>query len=532
MSWTHTASINFKTASLTALCLGASLLSPGFSFAQTPNPDAAAVLALYKQALSPNGAAAPRSIESTGTVAGAQLHGTFHSWHQDDRSRFDETLGVRSDRSLQLGERRFEQNSSGDVIELKGVLMRRGVTQDFIGSPDLFAKPQYAKLVGETKLDDGSDVFRVDVSPPDGETETIYLDAATHLLDRLEYVDGDGLFTVDYSDYRPVNGFLWSFKQVQSDGDHPFDIAQTITQVVTNKKISGTVFAPLVPAKLVSDGPVTVPLTEQRGALYAPVVIHGITFTFLVDSGAQGIVLDSRVATRLGLLPEGSFEARGASRIGGIGVASLDKIHIGAATLPVNVCSILDLAGSTDGRFAIDGILGYALFGAAMVQIDPAKKTMTLAAPGALRSLGAKFDIDVDRELPEVMASVNGIDGRFLVDTGNGNELLLFHPFLLAHAGLFGPQFRSAASGYGVGGATRAMAATVDTLDLGPYHLYHRATSLIQSTQGAFADRVNAGNIGLGVLSNFIVTFDAYNRVMYLSPGSEFNDGRDRRPTL
>ncbi len=458
-----------------------------------------------------------------GTLSGAQLNGTFHTWHDGERERVEQNLGARTERSLQLGSRRFEQNSNGNVIEIKGLLLRRARTQDFIGSTALFDKPQYSKSLGFVKLNDGREVYQLEVSPPEGETETMSIDAHTHLLDRLEYVDGDGIFSVDFSDFRPVAGYIFSFKQVQSDGDHPYDVTQTVTQMIAGKSIPKSVFEPLVPVRLLVSRPVTVPIVERFGALYTDVVIHGRTFTFLIDSGAQGLVLDSRVSTLLGLLPQGSFEARGTSRTGGIGVTALDKIHIGDATLPVGVASILDLAGSTNGRFAIDGILGFSLFGAAMVQIDYAKMTMTIAAPGGLPALGTKFDVDTDRELPEMQ-------GRFLIDTGNGNELLLFHAFMQAHPGLVTGTMRIADPSYGVGGASTSYSTSVGELDLGPYRLFHRTTNVILSTEGAFADRFDAGNIGLATLKNFIVTFDAFNRTLYLERGGLFSDGRERHP--
>ena len=48
------------------------------------------------------------------------------------------------------------------------------------------------------------------------------------------------------------------------------------------------------------------------------------------------------------------------------------------------------------------------------------------------------------------------------------------------------------------------------------------------ATSGAFADRFDAGNIGLGLLKNFIVTFDLTDTEMYLERGPDFDDGRAR----
>ncbi|MBV9277940.1 MAG: hypothetical protein JOZ97_06865, partial [Candidatus Eremiobacteraeota bacterium] len=135
---------------------------------------------------------------------------------------------------------------------------------------------------------------------------------------------------------------------------------------------------------------------------------------------------------------------------------------------------------------------------------------------------------DVDRELPEILASVNGVQGRFLLDTGNGNELLLFHNFLDAHNGVLSFNPIGPIGSFGVGGGARAYATDVDELDIGSYRFFHANTNVMLSTEGAFADRFDAGNIGLGILKNFVVTFDLPNRMVYLKPGVAFDDGRGR----
>jgi len=199
-----------------ALALGACFfLTSSSAWAQATGPlTLAQVLDRHHRALGAGGAKSPATLETVGTLRGANLDGTFHIWHDADHERVDQNLGVRVVRTLRIGDRQYEQNSSGNVIEFKGLLLQRSRTQDFITSDELFDQPQYSTLLGRTKLVDGRDVYQLRVSPPNGEVETIDIDAQTYLLDRLEYVDGDGLFTVDFSDYRPVNGYLFSFKQL------------------------------------------------------------------------------------------------------------------------------------------------------------------------------------------------------------------------------------------------------------------------------------------------------------------------------
>ncbi len=520
-------SVRLVSACCVALCV-----SPG-AFAQIAPPvspvTSAKVLSQFHAATSPPGVKQPVALESFGTLHGATLDGSFHAWHEADRERVDQNLGLRMERTLRLGERRYQQNSSGDVIALKGILLRRSVTQDFVGSDRFSQQPQYSKLLGAFTLADGRRVWRLEVSPPGGETETIDIDSTTHLIDRMEYLDGDGPFSIDFLDYRTVRGLPYSFKQIESDGDHAFDVTQVTTALIPDAKIARSVFAPLVPALLTLTSPVTVPLEEHNGALYVRVGILGQSFNFLLDTGAQGIALDASVAAKLHLASEGAFEVRGTARAGGIGVAALDSLTLGSAVLPVRAVSTLDLRASTAGRFSIDGILGFPLFGAAMVQVDYGRMQMTIGRPGTLPATGARIDIDVDRELPEATATVNGISGRFMIDTGNGNELLLYHHFVDEHRGLLPFRASSSVSSYGIGGASLSYPTNVDELDLGPYRLFHRYTGVVLGDRGAFADRFDAGNIGLGALKNFVLTFDDVNRALYLSPGTNFDDGRGRR---
>src|SRR5581483_9397750 len=117
---------------------------------------------------------------------------------------------------------------------------------------------------------------------------------------------------------------------------------------------------------------------------------------------------------------------------------------------------VLDLRGVT-GSDAIDGILGYPFFAAAEVRIDPDTPALTFAKPGALKPDGAPFEVDSDRMLFEVQANVNGTDAQFVLDTGNGNELLVYRPFVRAHAGLIPYAGGEFAGNMGVGGSVSAV---------------------------------------------------------------------------
>jgi hypothetical protein len=469
-----------------------------------------------------------RTLETQGRLIGLDIEGTFHSWHDGDNDRFDQVLGVRREQTIRDGDREYVVTSNGDVRVLVGSLVRRQVTQDFIASDDLVDRPQYSTLIGSVALSDGRNVVQVQVAPPGGDVEVVSFDRVTQMIDRIAFTDSDGTETLDYGDYRVVEHVLVPFSEVDSDGDHQFDVTQHVTIVNVNKSISPDIFAPPTNVTVQTDVPITVKLTSQDGHYYVPVSIHGKTFAFLVDTGAQGVVIDSRVAAQLALVPQGLLQVRGARRISAIGVASLDSIGVAGVDLPLGEISIIDLNQSTGGAFPIDGVLGYPFFAAAEVRFDYDRLTMTFGKPGSLPVVGERIDLDTDRELAEVAVKINGTPTHCVVDTGNSNELLVFNPFVRAHPGTIPYAGAKQVSNFGVGGSMPAVGTYVDQLDLGSFRLFNRYTNVMLSDNGAFADRIDGGNIGVAILHNFVTTFDMANHAMYLKPGDSFDDGRYR----
>ena len=471
-----------------------------------------------------------RNEQTEGTVAGLGLQGTFHTWRDGGNERYDETLGIRTQRTLRVNGREFVQNANGDVRELHGLAQRRQVTEDFIDSGDFARHPENDVLIGAARLADGREIWQLRVTPPGGEPYGVGLDKQTAMVDEKAYLNGDSLTTVDYSDYRVAGGVLYPVVQVESSGDHAYDITSRVTALQANRQIDPSVFAPFVPAVVDAPSPVTLALLSGDGHFFVRASGNGRPLLLLLDSGSQGVFLDTDAAQRLGLKPEGTLEVRGARRTSGAGVAALDSIDLGSVRFPVQVVSVVDLSAVTYLGMRVDGVLGYPFFASAEVRIDPERLQMTIAKPGALAIEGTALPIDTDRELPEVSARLNDrVDGRFLVDTGNSSELLVFHAFVQAHPGVvFYGTAKTFAQNRGVGGSSAAVPVSIDRLSLGPFNLYNRYAQVMLADTGAFADGNDAGNIGLGTLRNFVFTFDYSNRMLYLDKARGFDDGRYR----
>jgi hypothetical protein len=496
--------------------------------ARAEAPSLSDVLSAHLKAVAALNVKRPQTLVTSGRLEGLGLRGMFQSWRDAGRERDDETLGLRTQRTLRLGDAQYVQNANGDVRVLHGLLARRQTTEDFIDS-DAFARhPESDELLGSATLRDGRSVWRIRVSPPGGETYDVALDAKTWLVDEKAYVDGDAVVTATYDDYRVVDGALLPFTEVDSSGSSEFDVASHVERVEVDRPIDPAVFEPFTPTIVELSEPVTVPLLLDRGHLFVRAMADGKPLLFLVDTGSQGIFLDPGAAQRLGLRTEGKLEIRGARRTNGRGVAALDSIEIGKAKLPVHVVSVVDLSSVVYNNATADGVLGYPFFAAAEVRIDPDRLTMTIGKPGGLAPQGTAIAVDTDRELPETTTTINRVPGRFLLDTGNSNELLVFHAFVKEHPTAVYYAGSHFAQNSGVGGSSSAVRAMVNEIDLGPYRMFNRYADVMLSDQGAFADRNDAGNIGLGTLRNFVFTFDLAHRALFLDPTRWFDNGRFR----
>lgn len=460
------------------------------------------------------------------------MQGSFHEWQDGAKQRRDETLGIRTQRVLRVGDTMWVQNTSGEIRELHGLLARRQITEDFIDTGAFAQHPEFVHLVAQAVLPDGRRVYRLRVAPPSGEPYTIAIDAKTWMIDQKSYIEHDAPETITYDDYRVVDGMLIPFSEVDSNGDAQYDVTSHVTSVVVDAPIASALFAPLRPAAVEAAAPVTVPIEIVNGLPFVHVDVGGHTYEFLVDSGSQGNVVDATVAAALGLHPQGSLEIQGVSRTPSMGVVPLPATSVGGVALPTGVATVLDMSTIVRGPHQIQGVLGYPFFAAAEVRFDPDRNTMTIAKPGSLPALGDKLDVDTDRELAEIRAIIDrSANTRLVVDTGNSSELLLFTSFIDAHRGLINFAGNRAQSNRGVGGSTNAVGALVDELQLGGYHLYNRRADVILSNSGAFADRNDGGNVGFGVLRNFITTFDLADHALYLDRAHRFDDGRYRTVT-
>jgi hypothetical protein len=145
---------------------------------------------------------------------------------------------------------------------------------------------------------------------------------------------------------------------------------------------------------------------------------------------------------------------------------------------------------------------------------------MRFGPPGSITPGGDRIAIDTDRDIPEAVFRIDDLDAPFIVDTGDSSPLLIYGPFADAHPSVAPAVGTGAGSFVGVGGSDKSYATRVNSLRLGSTTVSDQDADVIESKSGAFADRIDAGNVGLALLRKFTVTFDFAGHALYLErPG-------------
>ena len=378
------------------------------------------------------------------------------------------------------------------------------------------------------KTDGGKTYDVVTFVPKDGGTFDAWFDANTHLLYRIDEKIGSLTNISTYADYKPYDGAMIATKlhQVASDGKNAQDMTLTAASFIAEQPASAYAMPKVTLADFSIAGgakETTFPFQLVNNHIYADVKINGQgPYTFIFDTGGLNLVTPP-LAKTLGLKVEGNMDARG----GGTGTMSagmtkVARVDIGKASITdTSFMSLpLDSMENTEG-VPMPGMIGFETFRRFVTRIDYGNKTITLINPKDFDPKGAGTAVPIvfDGNDVEIAGSYEGIPGKFVIDTGARQTLMLTSPFVaknnLHNASVKGEE---AVTGWGVGGPTTAFVMHGGLLKIGDVDVKDPLVLLTTDKGGANAEDMLAGNIGGGILKRFVVTFDYEHNKMYLKP--------------
>ena len=264
----------------------------------------------------------------------------------------------------------------------------------------------------------------------------------------------------------------------------------------------------------------------QKRWVYLRGEVNGVATDIVLDSGAGMTVLDSALATKLGLRVEGELEARGTGGNVGAGIVSGVTVKLAGMEIGPLSAAVIDLAGvgKRVGR-PLPLILGKELFHALVVDLDyPGSRIRFLdAASFRYDGPGRKVDlIPAEDGHKSLKLAIEGGEPVVVgLDTGQGGALSVYRHYADERGFLSGRPVSERRCG-GVGGATTMKVATLRSVTIAGYELRNVPAAFQASdVRGAFDTKRQEGNLGAGILSRFRVVFDYSRSCLWLEPGPD-----------
>ncbi len=368
---------------------------------------------------------------------------------------------------------------------------------------------------------------------PNGDHFDLFLDTDGSCSWIREQQDQDTYWT-ELGDWRMVSGVRVPFSQRTLHDDAQRNSTIAWTGVTVNRRLVASAFARPAPRAGIaaiaggarSTGWIDVELIGGR-YIYIAGTVNGRDTPILLDSGAGTTVLSTEFAATLNLGIGGAPSVQGATRAVPATLARGVDIGIGSMRLSDLTVLVVDLAGVAQGLGRpVPVALGKEAFQAFVVDIDYPAAKIAFHSPASYEPDAAARSVSLvpgDSGETLVEARVEGLPpALFSLDTGAGNTLTLFKPYVDEHALLEGRAPRSEWLVRGVSGGSVATVATLRSVVIGGLELREvPAEFLREDGAGAFKTRRLAGNLGAGILSRFHVALDYSRGRMHLiaAPG-------------
>lgn len=491
-----------------------------------PANAAASAQEILDRAKQVSGGDAWNSIHTTHAtlkLATSGLNGSLEIWEDNlaGRSVVHYQMGPASGTEGFDGKIVWSQDSSGQPLADGGDEARQGAANEAYQHARAYWFPErwpaQIEYSGE-KEDTGKRFFVLRITPKGGRPFDLWIDADTYLFDHTVEKADIETRTSYSSDYRSVDGVKIPFAGRTTNGDTKYDQFVTMEKIEFNQPIEDAQFhmpAPPPPDFAIADGKTstTVPFELINNHIYLLVKLDGKgPFRVLCDTGGANIVTPT-MARDLGLKSEGALQGRGVGeKSEDVGLVKLQSLQVGDATLSNQLFAVFPMESlSAAEGVPENGMIGFEVFKRFVVKVDYEHEMLTLVIPSAFafHGDGTAVPFQFNDHIPQVEGSIDGIPGKFDIDTGSRASIDLLKPFveknnLVAH---YNAKIE-AVTGWGVGGAARSLVTRAEVLRLGSVEVTRPVTQLSLQKQGSFSGVYVAGNVGAGVLKRFNITFD------------------------
>jgi predicted aspartyl protease len=429
-------------------------------------------------------------------------------WGKDIRETT--TLGPLSYERGVLHGVRWEQNRNGVTFTVTGIHEQRDAVSD-----RAFRDPsddRDARIVGESVA---LNAYVVEVNPPAGRREWLYIDKRTGNISRREYVERRRRYVSTYDDYRQVEGIPEPSRVRTTDS-----LGNEREQILVTRLLDPTPDphdVEIPASRRVVEFPerqttVRLPVRFVNGLAVVRVIVGRAGYDFLLDSGAAGIVIDPFVVDQQGF---DRYGARMGSTLGSFPESTtiVPQMTIGGLRMRNVVTRVVQIPFHLDTKTRVAGLLGFDFFADTVVHIDLDKSLAEAIAPERFHAPpdASSVSVALDDKTPAVRARAGTTSGRVVLDTG-ANRTVFEAAF--AERGDFSPErFATTMHVRGMGGFANAEPTRVPTFELGG--IYTRQATADVSSADLGTEDID-GIIGTDLLRSYDLWFDYRLNAVFL----------------
>lgn len=486
------------------------------------SPSLEQVLVSVRQAVGYNAAVRTAdSYEATGKAHVSGLDCDFRLvFDRDGRYVFSQSGPLGQTRGWD-GKQGWEADGSGATlgIHLSDLQQQHAITWIVVHE---WLDPEGPFDVTLAEAEPGADTYTLNLKQKKGvQTQRVIVDKKTWLPKRNEFSVGELTYSMEFSDWRDVNGFKVPHRLDTLEGT--LKGWATISRV--RKAATPNPFArPQWSVKadttydLEKQGVVESKLAFTGHILVHPKIDGKDVGWFILDSGAGGMAIDTKTAESLGAKRFGELNVGGVGGVVQSGYFNLKDFNIGPAT--VASLNFIDIDLSAIGNIfgvKLAGIVGYDFFRRAVVEVDVTDGRVAVFSPHSYGNAAAKWDaLILDGRHPTVLAEFEGgKSGRFRLDTGADGTVTFNTPTVERFNMLEGRKV-SDYTVAGVGGSLVVKRGRLEYFKIGERRFEDLDSTFATDKKGIFNEDFLAGNIGQGLLEPFRVVLDYANERMAL----------------
>ena len=456
--------------------------------------------------------------------------------------------------AFQYPNKEFEEDKISSVDVLQGFSGQKGWRRGPSGELRALSPDEISDVVNQLYFDTGSYAFgapmhgtvtlgptengdyTLDVVPDGGKSSVVTINHATYLIESEQHMEDNVPVTTVFSDYRTVDGVLFPFAQHVSNGRSRYDISIKVQKVEDNVTLDSGLFTePAPPAEIKFEDPrkvnVTLPITISDNAIVVSAHINGEPAKLILDTGAAGLAINKAFADSSGLKQGGILEANGYGGSTDFRPAVIHDLYVSNTLHLHDVSSaVISFPDALLKGMPHDvvGFIGYDLLSKFVTQFNINSRNIELIEPRSFVGgyvYGRAIDLQLDDDVPSIMAKIDGSPVRLLIDSGDPSHLRLYSPFEQSHHELR-VDSKNQLVGGGIGGLSRSESTVVPSLSIAGKVFRNVPSEVTVEKDGDNSLRYG-GAIGEELMAEMTMTLDYPDQKAYIKQNSP--DTIDRR---